>query len=102
MQSGAPAGSPAGDRWAARVMAVWHPPDPYEPTSKLYRLMPPRRPDNDGDPIMVISPDLGRWRELAARARPASRRAAGWALGLFTATAAVVIGSLIYGWLSGH
>jgi len=59
-------------------------------------------PDGDGDPIMVISPDLGRWRELAARARPASRRAAGWALGLFTAAAAVVIGSLVYAWLSGH
>jgi len=57
---------------------------------------------DDGDPIVVISPDLGRWRELAARARPASRRAAGWALGLFTAAAAVVIGSLVYAWLTGH
>lgn len=68
--------------------------------------MPPQhsntgRPD-DGDPIMVISPDLGRWRELAAKARPASRQAAGWALGLFTAAAAVVIGSLIYAWLTRH
>ena len=64
--------------------------------------MPPLRADNDGEPIVVISPDLGRWRQLAARARPASRRAAGWALGLFTATAAVVIGSLVYTWLTGH
>jgi hypothetical protein len=79
---------------------VWSPPDPYEPTSEIYRLTPPRL--GDDDPIVVISPDLGRWRTLAARARPASRRAAGWALGLFTAAADVVIGSLIYGWLSGH
>jgi hypothetical protein len=68
--------------------------------------MPPRHPSagrpDDADPIVVISPDLGRWRDLAARARPASRRAAGWALGLFTAAAAVVIGSLVYGWLSSH
>jgi hypothetical protein len=82
-------------------MAVWHPPDPYEPTSEIYRLMPPQPPDDD-DPILVISPDLGRWRTLAARARPASRRAAGWVLGLFTAVAAAVIGALVYGWLSGH
>jgi len=38
-------------------------------------------PDGDGDPIMVISPDLGRWRELAARARPTARQAVRWALG---------------------
>lgn len=79
---------------------MWSPPDPYEPASELYRLMPTRR--SDDDPIVVISPDLGRWRELAARIKPVSRRAAGWALGLFTAALAVVIGSLIYGWLSGH
>ena len=59
-------------------------------------------PDDGGDPIVVISPDLGRWRDLAARARPASRRAAVWALGLFTAAAAVVIGSLVYAWLTSH
>jgi hypothetical protein len=64
--------------------------------------MPPRRPDDDGDPIVVISPDLGWWPELRARIGPASRRAAGWALGLFTAAAAVVIGSLLYSWLAGH
>jgi hypothetical protein len=85
---------------------VWSPPGPDGPTSELYRLMPPQHPSSgrpdDGDPIMVISPDLGRWRELAARARPASRRAAGWAWGLFTAAAAVVIGSLVYAWLTGH
>jgi hypothetical protein len=85
---------------------MWSPPDPYEPTSELYRLMPPRRPGagrpDDDDPIVVISPDLGRWQELTARARPAARRAAGWALGLFTAAAAGVIGSLAYAWLTGH
>ena len=76
---------------------MWSPPDPYEPTSQLYRLMPPRQPADD-DPVVLISPDLPRWRALAARARPA----AGWAWGLFTGALAVVIGSLIYGWLSGH
>ena len=81
---------------------MWSPPDPYEPTSELYRLMPPRRAADDDDPVVLISPDLPRWRELAAKARPASRRAAIWAWGLVTAAAAVVIGSLIYGWLSGH
>ena len=91
----------AGGR-AARVIPVWSPPDPYEPTSELYRLMPPRRQADDDDPIVLISPDLGWWCDLAARARPASRRAAGWALGLFSAALAAVIGSLIYGWLTGH
>jgi hypothetical protein len=62
--------------------------------------MPPRRPDDD--PVVLISPDLPRWRVLAAKAKPTSRRAMGWAWGLFTAALAVVIGSLVYGWLSGH
>jgi len=55
---------------------MWSPSDPYEPTSELYRLMPPRRPrgqlrealdaaqgidsPDDDDPIVLISPDLGR------------------------------------------
>jgi hypothetical protein len=56
----------------------------------------------DDDPIVVISPRLPWWRNLAARARPASRKAARWAWGLVTAALAVVIGSLIYGWLSSH
>ena len=56
----------------------------------------------DDDPVVVISPHLGRWRQVAAKAKPTSRRALGWAWGLATATLAVVIGSLIYGWLSGH
>jgi hypothetical protein len=64
--------------------------------------MPPRRPADDNDPVVLISPDLPRWRAVATRARPASRRAAGWAWGLVTAALAVVIGSLIYGWLSSH
>ena len=54
----------------------------------------------DGDEIVVPIPR--RWRELVARARPASRWAVGWAWGLATAALAVVIGSLIYGWLSSH
>jgi hypothetical protein len=28
---------------------MWHPPDPYEPTSELYRLMPPRRRSELGE-----------------------------------------------------
>jgi hypothetical protein len=64
--------------------------------------MPPRRAADDDPLIDLTLPRQPWWRELAAKARPASRRAAGWALGLFTAAAAVVIGSLIYGWLSGH
>jgi hypothetical protein len=78
---------------------VWSPPDPYEPTSELYRLMPPRP---DDDPFVLISPETPRWRWMVAKIKPASRRAALWAWGLVTAVAAGVIGSLIYGWLSGH
>jgi hypothetical protein len=95
MQSGAPASSPAGSRLAARVMAMWSPPDPYEPTSQIYRLMPPRRPDDDGDPFVVISPDLGRWRDLAARARPAVR----WACGITGGVVTGVLVALISAWL---
>jgi hypothetical protein len=62
--------------------------------------MPPRRPDDD--PFVLISPDLPRWRTLAARARPASR----WAGGLATAALAATIGGLlsllIYAFLYGH
>jgi hypothetical protein len=96
---------------------MWSPPDPYEPTSELYRIMPSRRrsqlrealdaahgiddPASD-DPVVLISPDLPRWRALAARARPASR----WAWGLATATLGATIGGvlslLIYASLSGH
>jgi len=118
-----PGGAPADGRGRAGLGrygdAVWHPSDPDEPVSELYRLLPEQRrpgelrealdaangtgrPDADRDPIVVISADQ-RWRrELAARARPASRRAAGWAWGLATAALAVVIGSLVYSWLSGH
>ena len=118
-----PGGAPADGRGRAGPGrygdAVWHPSDPDEPVSELYRLLPPQRrpselrealdaatasgrPDADGDPIVVISPHQRWWRELAAKARPASRQAAGWAWGLATATLAVVIGSLVYSWLSGH
>jgi hypothetical protein len=73
MSGGAPAQPvPANP---VRVIPVWFPPDPDEPTSELYRLMPPLRPGDDGDPVVLISPDLPRWRTLAAKARPASRRA---------------------------
>ena len=104
--------------WPRYGDPVWSPPGPDEPTSELYRLMPPRRQRSqirealdaahgidspaDDDPIVVISPHQPWWRDLAAKARPASRRAAIWAGGLFTAALAVVIGSLVYGWLSGH
>jgi len=39
---------------------------------------------------------------LAARARPALHRAMWWAWGLTTATLAVVLGTLISGWLSSR
>jgi len=97
---------------------VWSPPDPDEPISELYRLGPTPRPRSqirealdaahgisgpaDDGPVVVISPQQPRWRDLAVRARPASRRALAWAGGLATAALAVVIGSLVYGWLSGH
>jgi hypothetical protein len=79
---------------------VWHPPDPYEPTSELYRLMP-RRPVGD-DPVVLVSPDLPRWRTLAAKARPASRRTLGWVSTLVTLTLAGVLSLVIYAYLSGN
>jgi len=97
---------------------VWYPPDPDEPTSELYRLMPPRRQRSqlrealdaahgisgpaDDDPFVVISPQQPRWRDLAARARPASRKALTWALGLATLTLAGVLSLVIYAAVSGH
>jgi hypothetical protein len=63
--------------------------------------MPPRRPADD-DPVVLVSPDLPRWRTLAAKARPASRRALGWAWGLVTLTLAGVLSLVIYACLSGH
>jgi hypothetical protein len=64
--------------------------------------MPPRRPDDDADPIMLISPDLPRWRTLAAKVRPASRRTLGWAWTLVTLKLAGVLSLAIYASLSGH
>jgi hypothetical protein len=87
---------------AARVIPVWSPPDPDEPTSELYRLMPPRRQGDDAGPVVLISPDLQRWRTLAAKARPASRRALAWAWGLATLTLAGVLSLVIYASLPGH
>jgi len=82
---------------------VWNPPDPDEPTSEIYWLMPPRRRPSQlrealdaacgtgsggGDLIM---PPRRRRRALAAKARPASRRALGWAWGLATLTLAGIL-----------
>ena len=53
---------------------------------------------DDGDPIVVISPRLPWWRNLAAKATPASRRAAVWVWGVATGVLILVI----YGWLSSH
>jgi len=63
--------------------------------------MPPRRPGDD-DPVVLISPDLPRWRALAAKARPASRRTLGWARTLVTLTLAGVLTYLITSYLSSH
>lgn len=80
--------------------AVWNPPDPDEPTSEIYRLMPPRpRANQLSEPIM---PPRQRWRILAASARPASRRALGRAWGLATLTLAGVLSLVIYAALSSH
>jgi hypothetical protein len=95
--------------------AVWYPPDPDEPTSELYRLMPPRRRPSQlretldaaygagatGDGELAV-PRRRWWRALAERARLASRRAAGWAWGLATATLAVILGTLISAYLLSH
>ena len=59
-------------------------------------------PENDDPLVNLTVPRRPWWRVLTARTGPAARRAAGWTLGLFTAAAAVVIGSLVYAWLSGH
>jgi hypothetical protein len=56
----------------------------------------------DDDPIVMISPETPRWRRLAAKARPASRRALVWAWGLVTLTLAGVLSLVIYAALSGH
>jgi hypothetical protein len=97
--------------------AVWYPPDPDEPTSTLYRLMPARRRTGelpealdaasgtgrpDDDPVVVISPHMPRWRQLAARARPASRRALAWAWSLATLTLAGVLALAVYAAVSGR
>jgi len=51
---------------------------------------------------VVISPETPWWRRLAAKAKPGSRRALGWVWGVVGGALAAVIGSLVYGWLSGH
>lgn len=92
---------------------MWYPPDPDEPVSELYRLMPPRRKPSELQEALDAANGAGgrddggglvvpRWRVLAARGVPVSRSAARWVWGLVTASLAVVIGSLMYGWLSSH
>ena len=53
--------------------------------------------------VVVISPDLPRWQNLAARARPASRRALGWGWQLATTVLAEFVVTLISAYLlSSH
>ncbi len=49
----------------------------------------------------LIMPPRRRWRALAAKVRPASRRALGWAWGLATLTLAGILSLVIYAALSG-
>lgn len=120
-----------GSRLGRYGDAVWSSPDANEPTSEPYRLAAPRRrsqlrealdavhgtgelrealdavtgidgPEDDNPLADCATPHRLRWRELASRAKPVSRRAAGWTWGLATGALAVVIGSVIYGWLSSH
>ena len=105
MPGGAPASGPGPVRLGRYGDAVWPSPGPDGPTSELQEALDAARGTgrrDDGDPIVLISPDQGRWQELAARVWPTSRRALRWAWGLATAAAAVVIGSLVYAWLAGH
>jgi hypothetical protein len=63
--------------------------------------MPPRQPDDD--PVLDLTlPRQPWWRELAARARPASRRTLGWVSTLVTLTLAGVLSLVIYAYLSSH
>jgi hypothetical protein len=55
--------------------------------------MPPRHPAEDS--IVVISPDLPRWRTLAARARPAIR----WTWGILGGVVTGVLVALISAYL---
>ena len=57
---------------------------------------------DDGDPIVLISPDLGQWRDLAARAKRASRRVPAWVGTLFILTLAGVLSLVIYAALPGR
>ena len=61
--------------------------------------MPPRRPGEDDDPIVLISPDLPRWRDLAARARPVSRQAIRWTWGITGGVVTRVLAALISAYL---
>jgi hypothetical protein len=67
----------------------------------VYRLTPPRRPEDD-DPLIDLTVHQPWWRDLAAKARPASRRALVWAWGLATLTLAGVLSLVIYDAVSGH
>ena len=59
-------------------------------------------PEDDAPPAVLAGSRRQRWRAVAAKTRPVSRKAGTWAFGLITGTLTVVIGSLIYGWLSSH
>jgi hypothetical protein len=77
--------------------AVWNPPDADEPTSEIYRLMPPRRHSGTGPP------DDRQWRQkLRARVRPFSLRALAWVGTLVTLTVAGVLSLVIYALLTRH
>jgi hypothetical protein len=58
-------------------------------------MMPLRRPADDDDPVVLVSPDLPRWRELAARARPAIR----WTWGIVGGVLSGVLVALISAYL---
>jgi len=59
-------------------------------------------PDVDEPSATLTVPRRPWWRELAARAKPASRRVAVWAWGLVTLTLAGVLSLVIYAAVSRH
>jgi hypothetical protein len=84
---------------------MWYPPGPDEPMRELREALDAvhgtGRPD-DSDPIVLISPDLGRWRDLAARVKWVSRRVPAPVGTLFILTLAGVLVALISAALPGH
>jgi hypothetical protein len=96
---------------------MWHPPDPDEPTSELYRLMPPRRRSEirealdaatgserqaghnaeDSDEVILSGPADG---NVSWHARPWVRWTGGVATALLVTIVGTVVASLLYGWLA--